>query len=119
MADAYDKMVEWLRERPEKISNQWLNPFTSEAGALFSFCTTTRNDVIGNGVCCGCLTQVRNGQHAETQRLTEAIRSDDRLPMHGTKITVDHLPVFAEWQRLIDAELSRTPPVWREPEVVG
>jgi hypothetical protein len=48
--------------------------------------------------------------HAATPELTFAIGNDERLPPDIDKVTVDHLPIFAGWQRRIDQVLGRTPP---------
>jgi len=45
--------------------------------------------------------------HAYTDDLTERIRADERIPDDPDRITVAHLPVFAEWQRILDKELKR------------
>jgi hypothetical protein len=45
--------------------------------------------------------------HGWTEPLEEAIGNDHRIPKifannnHLPKITIEHLPVFAEWQRKI------------------
>jgi hypothetical protein len=39
--------------------------------------------------------------------LTKAIRADARIPEGPQWITVNDLPVFAEWQRRLDKELKR------------
>jgi hypothetical protein len=41
--------------------------------------------------------------------LSAAIFSDELIPISSHDITVADLPVFAEWQRKIDAELGREP----------
>jgi len=54
---------------------------------------------------------IRGGEYcAWTAELTALIRADNRLPGCGdfSEITVDHLPIFAGWQRRIDLALNRT-----------
>jgi hypothetical protein len=47
---------------------------------------------------------------AQTDQLTEAIRSDERLVGSEHDVNAEHLPIFAGWQRRIDQILGRTPP---------
>lgn len=100
--DAYDDAVAYLTEHPEEIIRAWRSPQTHPGGALFAF--------VGNS--CGCLSMIRgsDGYVATTAELTLAIRSDERIPSDPDCITVNHLPIFAGWQRRIDRELGRTPP---------
>ena len=99
--DIYDREVERLTVHPEDIINSWI-----DAKPLFRFCDDGRPT--SN---CGCLTRVKRGNApAATPKLTEAIRSDERIPTSRTRIRPEHLPVFAEWQRRIDKELNRKPP---------
>ena len=49
----------------------------------------------------------QNWIKAETEDLAAAIRADDRIPSQVRiggefAITVEHLPIFAEWRRRID-----------------
>ncbi len=99
--DKYDEAIAYLAERPDEIVDAWGEcswrnraSVDHEAGALFAV----------TGTNCGCLTQIRSGeQDAPTAALTDAIRADHRIPSDPDRITVDHLEVFAEWQRKIDA----------------
>jgi hypothetical protein len=107
--DKYDRAIEWLTQNPDEIERAWGQPeFTPVGCCLFQYANSSgyiRSSV--NGVC-GCLTEVRRGNwSAETAELTNAIRADIRLPRSGATITVEHLPVFAEWQRRLDVELNR------------
>ncbi len=66
------------------------------------------------GLHCGCLTQIHDDPDrygAWTPELTKEIVADDRIPTQPG-ITPENLPVFAEWQRKVDAALNREPPVW-------
>lgn len=108
--DQYDRAIAILTKRvsagdKDPILMAWGNPWTNAAGCLFAF---AGRYPLGPG--CGCLTQVR-ARHAlaATPELTAAIRADRRLPRDPGKITLEHLPVFAEWQRKLDAELGRRP----------
>lgn len=107
--DKYDKAIEYLTEHPEEIKKAWGYCSTHEAGCLF--------DYAGSKFGCGCLTLVRDSflfpqkYHvpfvAQTPELTEAIGRDERIPYSENDITLDHLPVFAEWQRKLDKYLAR------------
>ncbi len=131
MKDKYDKAVEHLTENPENIGSAWLNPAgEGQGGCLFTVVAPL--DVKADpwpkrpdGRKCGCLTTIRNAGKvpyidgggsphkmpalAWTDDLTERIQADERLPKLPTEITVQHLPIFAEWQRRIDKELNREP----------
>jgi hypothetical protein len=104
MKDQYDKAVAYLTKHPDKIIYAWENPDGELGGRLFQFMGTTD----GYGESCGCLTQVKSGiRRAKTPALTKAIRADARIPEGPQWITVNDLPVFAEWQRRLDKELKR------------
>jgi hypothetical protein len=109
MRDKYSKAMAYLKRRPGELHDAWINPEKHPAGALFSFVTPTgMPHLLAGGEPCGCLTMVAAGQYpACTDLLTQAIKMDDRLPRDMHSITLDSLPVFAEWQREIDIELGR------------
>ncbi len=123
--DAYQLAVEFLHEHPEEIQMAWAagsgNPEESHlCGILFKFATprglSTDQRYEHGGLICGCLTMIRGDDMiAWTDELTVAIRNDERIPEYSDEITVDHLPVFAQWQRRLDLVLGRTPPVWTGP----
>jgi hypothetical protein len=93
--DKYDEAIAYLTQHPEEIYDAWNERYLH----LFDRC--------GLRSTCGCLTQVKyEHKQAQTPALTAAIRADDRIP-EAEKITVDDLPVFAEWQRRLDKELGR------------
>lgn len=104
MSDRYDKAVKYLTEHPGEIFDAWQAPMDHPGGCLFLFAQreTCRDKI---PMFCGCLTQVRSGCQAQTRELTEAIQADQRIPQDPLDITVEHLPVFAEWQARIDREL--------------
>jgi hypothetical protein len=97
--DIYDEQIERLTANPREIFSEWF-----DAIGLFKK-TGGSNDLNS-----GCLTQIRHTylQYSAVIKgrvdilLTEAIRKDDRLPTSSSDIKVEHLPVFAEWQRKID-----------------
>jgi len=107
MPDKYDKAIAYLTQHPKEIMDAWYDggvcqlPSAHPAACLFQYA--------GNSPfkCCGCLTMVKNGCRAETPELTKAIRADERIPNGCEAITLEHLPVFAEWQRRLDKELNR------------
>lgn len=108
MADKYDQAIEYLTLCPDKIDEAWWEPNdyddseVAQAHCLFQYTGERRQD----GQYCGCLTQIRLSPSvypAPTDELTNAIASDDRIPKCPTDITVADLPVFAEWQRRLDA----------------
>lgn len=108
MGDKYDDAVAYLTKYPIGILIAWHQD--GPGSELFSFVTRSGlNGESANGDTCGCLTQVRNRTYvAYTDALTAAIRADDRIPKESHEITIEILPVFAEWQRRIDRELGRT-----------
>ena len=100
MKDIYDLEIERLTKEKNNIIYEWA--FTTP---LFK--------IIGEGFQCGCLTQIKGfNAHAEingkrNEALEQEIKNDSRLPDRGSKIKLKHLPIFAEWQRKIDA-LNKT-----------
>lgn len=114
--DAYDDAVEYLTANPADIKSAWLvpPPWTSaeiaQAHCLFGHVTPDRQCMF-DGRECGCITQIRGIEMSACRGdLTIAIREDSRLPDFSNDIKVEHLPIFAEWQRRLDRELNRTPP---------
>jgi hypothetical protein len=102
--DKYDLQIERLTEKPELIQEEWF-----EGKVLFKW--------VGNGLQCGCLTQIRynvffyaiNPKGEIDQELTEEIRKDELIPIGIAYVTIEDLPVFAEWQRKIDKRYNRKP----------
>jgi hypothetical protein len=111
MEDKYTSAIEYLKKNPNQIVEAWQNPEAHPAGCLFSSVSPSGRlhaFTFDGDTRCGCLTQVRAGLFpAYTPELTRAIRADDSLPDDEDNITIDHLPLFAEWQRKIDAILER------------
>jgi MoxR-like ATPase len=108
--DKYDDQIEAIRsvsprERKALIYAEWTlgKDLFAYAGTLDKFTRTEE------GLPCGCLTMIRSdeGFVAQTSALTKAIKADTRIPDDPEKITLRHLPVFAEWQRRLDKELGR------------
>ena len=104
--DKYDEEIEYLSERPDMIETHWCNPYCRTANGLFGY-------LDGRGGTCGCLTLVRQepdlyaGGHRHLAPLIREIAADTRIPTTPDRITVEDLPVFAEWQRRLDKELGR------------
>ena len=113
--DKYHAAEAYLHAHPEEIYDAWANPQAHEAGCLFMW--ATRRLVCGEPEDdrVGCLTQIRQDSRlgfayarvADSWELTAQIRDDDRIPIHEHEITLENLPVFAEWQRRLDRELRR------------
>lgn len=117
--DKYDRAIAYLTEHPEQIRDAWSGAYEHPGGSLFRFagpsayldCPDWTKQI------CGCLTQISktadwlpddpNKYVAWTPELTEAIAADERIPKRPEHIRVEHLPVFAEWQRKLDRELNR------------
>ncbi len=111
--DRYDQEVERLLAEPDfdfAISRAWNFPYEDVPGAfLFGYCSKDRKGSSEEGGC-GCLTQIAGSMVGPTPTITNAIRSDTRIPDHYRQVTREQVPVFAEWHRRLDAELGRTPP---------
>ncbi len=109
--DRYDRDAAYLTDNPEKIKEAWQFPTSKKGGSLFVKAARNIDQLTIGDSWCGCLTQIRIGGPigyvAETLELTEAIHADTRLPDDVDAITIEHLPVFAEWQRRLDMELQR------------
>jgi len=129
MNDKYDDAIAFLTENPEHIREAWGDPETNEeeGGILFGFVGPDWKDnsisvrYEGEHGTCGCLQQIRKCRVVDEYdsmeealdadgsmvgsywpRLWEKIAGDRRLPHDEHDITVEDLPVFAEWQREID-----------------
>src|SRR5512146_502339 len=105
--DAYDEMVAYLTERPGEIVTAWRVWLEHPCAPLFEPVVHPESP-FERAKNCGCLTEIRSGLRAQTDDLTAAIRADIRIPLSPKEITPDHLPIFAGWQRRIDAALGRT-----------
>ena len=124
LRDKYDDAIEYLTALPDMIQAAWEDPqgYEGRGGELFGFVAP---DWSSNGVAvldragvkagtCGCLQQIRaakmegyDGKSGDMKmsfwpRLWDQIANDRRIPYDEHEITVEDLPVFAEWQRTID-----------------
>ena len=126
--DKYDKAIAYLTMNPEHIYDAWNDPaeWEGQGGELFGFVGpnwksnansyNVRGEINGT---CGCLQQIRFAYKQEEvptmfdledshmtlsywPRQWARIAMDRRLPWNEEEIGVEHLPVFAEWQRKID-----------------
>lgn len=132
--DKYDRAISYYEKNSNLISHGWQFPFEESHGCLFRPATRIKgranfeNCKYSNalwpyredGKVVGCLTLIRNPEKtieslnsgkqsrlvACTDELTKAIRRDKRIPKEGNDISVNDLPVFAEWQRKIDAHFK-------------
>ena len=108
MPDKYDEAIAELmavdeRKWEREVLRAWDAPSRDGVGCLFQFAGISG---LISGRVCGCLTQIRaepGFYAAATPDLTDAIAVDERLPSSPRDITPEDLPVFAEWQRKIDA----------------
>ena len=121
--DKYDHAIDYLIANPEDIYDAWSRPggWEGKGGELFGFVAPDWKDSSAKakyeGVrtgTCGCLQQIRQAKKhgfdgsegdakmAYWERLWDLIANDRRIPTEGSEITVEDLPVFAEWQREID-----------------
>lgn len=98
--DIYDKEVERLTNNPQDIWKDW-----NYTGSIL-FSNAAPKGVVFNkktNEYYGCITQVKARIYpAYTRNLTDEIREDKRVPSDGKYITVEDLPVFAEYRRKID-----------------
>lgn len=120
--DVYDLAVARLTRSPELIYAAWNQPSKNIGGILFRNAGAPLLDgfhVSSSSVgVCGCLTQIKNdpdtykvivNNYRRNDVLLEIAR-DARIPQRGKHITVEDLPVFAEWQRRFDVMFEREPP---------
>jgi len=105
--DKYDRAINYLKSHPDEIYDAW-DDSLHKAHSPFAHCTPSGHmDFVAHGRC-GCLTEIRGGTKVGwTPELTDEIRNDGRIPSSPQGITVDDLPVFAEWQRRLDKELRK------------
>ena len=121
--DKYDHAIDYLIANPEDIYDAWSSPgaYDGKGGELFGLVAPdwTDSSAAAEGYSsrvgtCGCLQQIRsakeegydgtegNAKMAYWNRLWDLIANDRRIPISGSDITVEDLPVFAEWQREVD-----------------
>lgn len=108
--DVYDREIAFLTEHPHQIAIHWINQ-----SPLFQM--ACHPELMLGQHRFGCLSMIRddddmevNPYVAQTKELTREIKEDYRIPPSSSDITVEHLPIFAEWQRRLDKELNRLPP---------
>lgn len=111
MPDIYDEEIERLTKDPDEIGRSWghVDPLFKYADGGGPDDPLLYDEKTGRSS--GCLTMIRsnlqdNGAFIKGRldlALTAEIAADERLPKCSTDITLEHLPVFAEWQRRIDA----------------
>jgi hypothetical protein len=100
--DQYDEAIKYLTENPKQIKEAWHQPTTRMGGCLFDFFAPAML----------CLTQVKERSIGHLDWIPEGwsretfdeLLNDDRIPMNVDGITVESLPVFAEWQRRLSPE---------------
>lgn len=109
--DVYEREVERLaNSHRETVYRSW-----KYAGPLFQYCSRSGGNEFPE---CGCLTMVRGSSRclAHTADLTEAIRSDERIPcgvgemeFRWPSMSIAErrslLRVFSYWQRRLDREI--------------
>lgn len=101
----YDEQIAYLTKYPKQIENHWL-----KGEGLFKLLSGWHSFRFN----AGCLTTIRSNPTSNKvyikedidEDLTLQINSDIRIPKSPEDITVEHLPVFKEWQEKID-ELSK------------
>jgi len=112
MADKYDDDIAEIMKEVEEgedfsavVNEHWCN-----ASPLFQYATPLDVRRRPDGKECGCLTMIRKYPDcsAWTDKLTEEIRSDERIPFSAWTVTPEDLPVFAEWQRRLDKEIRQS-----------
>jgi hypothetical protein len=98
--DRYMLHARALSTRPQDILGEW-----GDGVALFR--------IVDSSGRCGCLTQIRSwgtdyaaSREPRIRELCMEVARDARIPAYPEDITVEHLPVFVEWQRRLDAELG-------------
>jgi hypothetical protein len=115
--DSYDKAIEYLKNNPSQIIDVWDDPKSHFSGVLFQSVTP---DGMGQtnsyGEFCGDICEVHsNLASAWTDELAEELLEDFRIPEifashdYKPRISIELLPLFAEWQRKIDNALNRNP----------
>lgn len=120
--DKYGLAIDYLTSYPDEIVDAWGDPEGHEAGCLFEYAMRVRPPLKMEWNV-GCLTLIRRDSLreyddddiryltddpyvAETPELTRRIQDDERIPIRPDYIKVEDLPVFAEWQRILDRELK-------------
>lgn len=115
--DNYDKAIEYLKSNPAQILDIWDDPKSHFSGILFQAVTPDGTGQVNSyDEFCGDICEIHsNLASAWTDELLEEIIKDFRIPEifashnYKPKITVELLPLFAEWQRKIDKALNRNP----------
>ena len=101
----YDEQIEYLKNHPEDIAVHW-----AIGKGLFKILEPRESRSMKSG----CLTNIRleqflfalNLDESVNKEFTLQIRNDERIPAFSKNVTVEHLPVFKEWQEKYD-ELLR------------
>lgn len=118
MKDKYDREIQRLNDQikkpdPGKDPKRWAIHVVGlswcKAEPLFAVATKSGYRDTGDDHECGCLTEIRQSSYGVQGRpdLAARIKADLRLPKSVDRIRPKHLPIFAEWQRILDRELGR------------
>jgi hypothetical protein len=76
--DKYDRDIKFLLDNPERVPAAWYDPTVEPGGSLFQYLSLDGN--CGLNVY-GCPTMVKRGtKDTPLAEMTEAIRSDPRIP---------------------------------------
>lgn len=115
MGDIYDDEVARLTKAANVsyITESWSSctPLFRVLGPVADYCT--KKDGFDSKVY-GCLTQIKGNPDrycAITEEITARILADDRIPAYNIfpfSISVELLPIFAEYQREVDKIITRT-----------
>ena len=104
MTDIYDEEIARITREVNAGDTSAIKRAWGRESPLFAFVGPSGTTYHRHG--CGCLTQIREGIASAFARpgvvdveLTIAIRADERIPVNYWEITLEDLPVFAEWQR--------------------
>jgi hypothetical protein len=116
VVDKYDLAIDYLSRHEDEIIAAFLHPSTHSAGFLFAYLSpplaeSPETAELPDGKICGCPLLVhRNSAFygAWSKEMTEALRSDSRLPNSIAEIRACHLPRFAAYQRWADRTFRRT-----------
>lgn len=100
--DIYDREIARLTKSPGDIYESWMR-----GSPLFRYLTPS--GYVHAGIDYGCPTMIKNGRISFCDSITDAVRAT-KIPTSLRKILVEHLPVFADIQRMCDIVLDRTPP---------
>lgn len=96
--DKYDKAIAYYTKHPDLIHEDWADPNPGRPSELFKMLRC-----VNDSRRCPVMLREDTTFYTPPTKLAQRIANDERLPAKVDDLTLEHLPILAEYQRLDDA----------------